>query len=139
MYAFTVRFRGSFDEAIARTTAELKREGFGVLTDIDVRATMKVKLGVEGRPYRILGACNPKAAHAALQAEPDIGVLMPCSVVVRGEEDGSVSVVFTDVRALFSLVGRPDVAPLAAQVDAGLRRAAAALGAAAEDCGGGGG
>ncbi len=139
MYAFTVKFRGSFDDAVARTTEELKREGFGVLTDIDVQATMKKKLGVEGRRYRILGACNPKAAHAALEAEPDVGVLMPCSVVVREEKDGGVSVVFTDVRALFSLVGRPDVAPLAAQVDAGLRRAAAALEVPAADCGGGGG
>jgi len=139
MYAFTVRFPGSFDEAVARTTEALRVEGFGVLTDIDVQATMKKKLGVVGRRYRILGACNPNAAHAALQAEPDVGVLMPCSVVVREEKDGSVSVVFTDVRALFSLVGRPEVAPLAAQVDAGLRRAAAALEAPADDCGGGGG
>jgi len=139
MYAFTVKFPGSFDEAVERTTGELKKEGFGVLTDIDVRATMKKKLGVEGRRYRILGACNPEAAHAALRAEPDVGVLMPCSVVVREEEDGSVAVVFTDVRALFSLVGRPEVAPLAARVDAGLRRAAAALEAPAPDCGGGGG
>ena len=138
MYAFTIRFPGGFDEALERTTEELRREGFGVLTDIDVQATMRKKLGADMRRYRILGACNPQAAHAALTAEPDVGVLMPCSVVVREEEDGAVSVVFTEVRSLFSLVGRPEVAPLAAQVDAGLRRAAAALEAGA-DCGGGGG
>lgn len=130
MYAFRVKFRGSFPSAVERTMDELKKEGFGVLTRIDVRATMKDKLGVDGRPYLILGACNPPFAHAALAAEPDVGILMPCNVVVREEEDRSVTVVFTDVRGLFSLVGRPEVAPLAEEVHARLTRIAAAVEAA---------
>ena len=133
MYAFTVKYAGSFEDAVARTTSELQKEGFGVLTSIDVRATMKRKLGVDGRPYLILGACNPPFAHRALQAEPDIGILMPCNVVVREEADGSVAVVFTDVRGLFTLVGRPEVAPLAEQVHERLSAVARAVGAAGTD------
>lgn len=129
MYSFTVRYPGSFDEAVSRTTEELRKEGFGVLTTIDVKATMKKKLGVEGRPYLILGACNPPFAHQALEAEPDVGILMPCNVVIREEKDGSVSVVFTDVRALFTLVGRPEVEPLAAEVHALLEKVSRAVAA----------
>lgn len=133
MYSFEVGYQGGFDEAVERTSEELGREGFGVLTSIDVRATMKKKLGVEGRPYTILGACNPPFAHQALEAEPDVGVLMPCNVVVREEADGKVSVVFTDVRALFRLIGRPEVAPLAEEIHRRLERVSIAL-AAAGDC-----
>lgn len=130
MYAFTVKFGGGFDRAVDAATRELQKEGFGVLTSIDVRATMKKKLGVEMRPYLILGACNPPFAHRALEAEPDVGILMPCNVVVREEEDRSTSAVFTDVRALFRLVGRPEVAPLAEEVHARLSRVAKAVEAA---------
>lgn len=130
MYSFRVKFRGSFPSAVERTMEELKKEGFGVLTQIDVKATMKNKLGVDGRPYLILGACNPPFAHKALLAEPDVGILMPCNVVVREEEDLSITVVFTDVRGLFTLVGRPEVAPLAEEVHARLVKVSEAVAAA---------
>jgi len=125
MYGFSVKFNGSFDDAITRVTEELQKEGFGVLTEIDVKATMKKKLDIDKLPYKILGACNPVLANQALTAEPDIGLLLPCNVVVREEEDGGVTVAFMDPAAVMTLVEKEGVEELASEVKARLERVAA--------------
>lgn len=122
MYSFSTRFEGGYGEAISRVTEELAKEGFGVLTEIDVKATLKKKIDVDRRPYIILGACNPALANQALNAEPDIGVLLPCNVIVREEEDDSITVTFMDPESVLQLVGRPEVQPLAEEVKARLER-----------------
>ena len=129
MYGFTTTLTDvPFDEAIARTTAALKAEGFGVLSDIDVQATLKHKLGVEMPRYRILGACNPTLAHEALTSEPDIGLLLPCNVIVRQDETGHVVVGFLDPQIMVKLVDKNDVRAVADEAEQRLRRACASLG-----------
>ena len=127
MYGFTVTVPGTLQQVEERVREELQKEGFGVLTEIDVAATLKKKLGVEHRPYRILGACNPVLANQAIHIDADIGLLLPCNVVVREEEDGSITVGFMDPAAVLKLVDRTDVEVLAIEVRGRLERVRDAL------------
>ena len=129
MYGFTTTLTGqTFDAVLARTIEALKSEGFGVLSDIDVQRAMKEKLQVEMRPYRILGACNPPLAHQALQAEPDIGLLLPCNVIVREEARERVVIGFLDPQTMVNLAGKPGVKTVADAAEERLRRACESLG-----------
>jgi uncharacterized protein (DUF302 family) len=111
-----------FDAAIEKVTADLQTEGFGVLSDIDVAAKLKEKLDKDMPRYRILGACNPALASQAIEAVPDIGLLLPCNVLVREDEAGAVNVSFMDPISVMSLVGHAGVEPLAGEVKARLER-----------------
>ncbi|MBW1876864.1 MAG: DUF302 domain-containing protein [Deltaproteobacteria bacterium] len=128
-FGHTRRLEGwTFGDALAATRKALAGEGFGVLTEIDVKATLKKKIDVDFRNYIILGACNPPLAHRALQAVPGIGLLLPCNVVVTEEDDGTVVVSAVDPRAMFQIVDHPGVAPLAEEVNAKIERVLAAIG-----------
>lgn len=125
-YAFEVTTPRSQDDAIARVTALLAEQGFGVLTEIDVQATLQKKLGLETRPYRILGACNPPFAHRVLAAVPHVGVLLPCNVVVWDEGDHRV-VAAMEPRVMGRILDHPEVKAVADEVSARLRKVLAAI------------
>ncbi|TVP83798.1 DUF302 domain-containing protein [Thioalkalivibrio sp.] len=122
MYGFNVTLKTTVPEAIDRVKDALATEGFGVLSEIDVAGTLKKKLDLDRRPYHILGACNPKLASQALEADPDIGLLLPCNVVVREEDNGDITVGFMDPVAVMGLVDKEGVEQLANDVRARLER-----------------
>jgi uncharacterized protein (DUF302 family) len=126
-FGFGKIVESGFEEAVERVTEELAKEGFGILTVIDVQATLKKKLDVDMPGYRILGACNPGLAHQAISAVPDIGLLLPCNVLVREDEEGQVHVGFMDPGAVLGLVEDSRVDPLAGQVKQKLETVLAAL------------
>ena len=126
-YSIKKQVNYSFADAIEKVKALLSEEGFGVLTEIDVKATLKKKLNTDWDNYVILGACNPPLAHRALTAEPSIGLLLPCNVVVRQDTAGQVHVEFMDPDAVLQLVDKPDIAELAAEVKQRLERVMQAL------------
>ncbi len=126
-YHFSKTIAGPFDAAIERVIAALKREGFGVLTDIDVKATMKRKLDVDFRNYRILGACNPPLAHQALQLEDKIGTMLPCNVVVQEIGGGGIEVSAVDPVASMQAIENPKLAAVAKTVQAKLKAVVAGL------------
>jgi len=123
----TVRLHTDFASALARVTEALKAEGFGVLTEIDVQETLKKKLGVDFRPYKILGACNPPLAYRALSAAPEVGLLLPCNVVVAQVEDGVIEVSLVDPLAMLGVLAYAELKPVAADAAARLDRVAASL------------
>lgn len=127
-YTLTAELALPFEQAVPEVVAALAANGFGVLTKIDIQATLKKKLDADTRPYLILGACSPPLAHQALVAEPAIGALLPCNVVVAANDSGGVTVSAIDPVAMFGVVGRADIEPLAIEVR---KRLQAALDAAA--------
>jgi len=122
MYSFSTQVDGQFAEVEQKVVEALKQEGFGVLTEIDVQATLKKKLNLDKRAYKILGACNPVLANQAIEAEPDIGLLLPCNIVVREEENATITVAFMDPVAVLTLVNHDDVNVLANEVREKLER-----------------
>jgi uncharacterized protein (DUF302 family) len=126
-YGFGTTLNVSYEEAIPRVKEALRAEGFGVLTEIDVRQTLREKLGAEMEPYIILGACNPQLAHRALEQEPDIGLLLPCNVVVRSLGQGS-RVDIADPEAMLGMVGNKQLHPIGEEAKQRLQRVVASLG-----------
>ena len=116
MYGFSTQVNMTFEEATSRVTELLKEQGFGILTEINAHKVVKDRLGLEMRPYRILGACNPNFAHRAIEQEPDIGLLLPCNVLIREEADGKVTVAFMDPQSVMGLVQRRELEELGTDV-----------------------
>lgn len=130
-YTITVKVNLPFAAALVRTREALATQGFGIITEIDVKQTMKQKIGAEMRPYVILGACMPEVAYRAIEAEPQIGALMPCNVCVWDNDDGTSTVAAVDVKLIFQMVQNPALSDVAGQVDSKLRTAIATVRAAA--------
>lgn len=126
-YGFGKTVNSNFEQALENVRAELSKEGFGILTEIDVAETLKKKLDKDMPPYRILGACNPSFAHRALEAEPSIGLLLPCNVVVHQDDRKQVHVEFMDPEAIMTMVDNPEVHKVAVEVKQRLQRVMAAL------------
>ena len=126
-YVFGKTVAMSHDEAVRKATEALAAEGFGVLTEIDVAATLKKKLGKDMPPYKILGACNPQLAQRAIEVEPQIGALLPCNVVVRQDAAGTTIVEIMDPQSVLQLVGRPEIETVASEVRSRLERVLASL------------
>jgi uncharacterized protein (DUF302 family) len=126
---FQVYLTDNYESALERVTEELKKEGFGVLTEIDVKATLKQKLDVDFRPYKILGACNPLLGYKALTIAPEAGLLLPCNVTVSEESDGRILVSIIDPNKMMSILDNPQLEEIACDAEVRLRRVAEALGA----------
>jgi len=127
MYGFNVTINATMEDAEAKVRDALMTEGFGVLTEIDVQKVMKAKLDLDRSGYKILGACNPNLAHEAIEAEPDIGLLLPCNVLLREGDNGEVIVGFMDPNAVLQLVDNPKIAEVAPMVREKLQKVAALL------------
>ena len=123
----SVRLHTDWETALQRVTAALKAEGFGVLTEIDVKETFKKKLDVDFRPYKILGACNPPLAYRALSAAPEVGLLLPCNVTIAQADDGAIDVALIDPLSMLGVLPHPELKPVAEEARARLERVAAAL------------
>ncbi len=126
-YYFSQKIRGSFDEAVEKVIASLKEEGFGILTEIDVKQTLKKKLDVDFHNYKILGACNPPFAYKALQAEDKIGTMLPCNVIVQEEKEGEIEVAAVDPVASMKAIDNPDLFGIAQQVRDKLKKVVMSL------------
>ena len=127
MYGFNVTINATMQAAEEKVREALAAEGFGVLTEIDVQKVMKAKLDIDRTGYKILGACNPNLAHEAIEAEPDIGLLLPCNVLLREEDGGKVNVSFMDPVSVLGMVDNPKIAEVAPLVQGKLKNVAASL------------
>jgi len=126
-YSFGGETELSFDEAVSKVTESMKEQGFGILTEIDAKKVLKEKLGLDRKPYKILGACNPQFAHKAIDMDPEIGTLLPCNVLIYEKDDGTVAVSAMNPEAALKLVGNPSIEDIAKQVRTRIEKALEAL------------